>query len=53
MRRVLDTTKDIDVARAAVGHRWIQTAQLYLGLRDEEAQAAIRAFWNLLPGPDV
>lgn len=43
VRRVLDTTKDIDLARAAVGHRWIQTTQLYLGLRDDEAQAAIMA----------
>jgi site-specific recombinase XerD len=43
VRRVYDATKDINIARAAVGHRWIATTQLYLGLDEEEAQAAILA----------
>jgi hypothetical protein len=42
-RRIYEATRDINVTRAAVGHRWIQTTQLYLGLADEAAAAAILA----------
>jgi site-specific recombinase XerC len=42
-QRIYDATKDIDLTRAAVGHRWIQTTQLYLGLVDESAAEAIFA----------
>lgn len=50
VRRVLDTTGDIDLARAAVGHRWVQTTQLYVQARDDEAQAAIMAIGEEDPG---
>jgi site-specific recombinase XerD len=40
VRRLYDT-HGINVARAAVGHRWIATTQIYLGLEEEAAQAAI------------
>ncbi len=42
-QRIYDQTKDINLTRAAVGHRWIQTTQLYLGLADESAAEAILA----------
>lgn len=35
--------RDINVARAALGHRWITTTQIYLGLEEEAAAAAIMA----------
>jgi site-specific recombinase XerD len=41
VRRVFDATGDINVTREAVGHRYIATTQLYLGLVEEEAHAAI------------
>lgn len=47
VRRVLDATGDIDLARAAVGHRWVHTTQLYLGPREDEAQAAILAIGDM------
>jgi site-specific recombinase XerD len=40
VRRLYDT-HGINVARQAVGHRWIATTQIYLGLEEEAAQAAI------------
>lgn len=43
VRRVYDRTRDINVARAAVGHRWIATTQAYLDLAGEAAEAAILA----------
>lgn len=43
VRRVYDCTRDIQVTRAAVGHRYIQTTQAYLGLAEEEAYAAVLA----------
>lgn len=43
VRRILDATGDIDLAREAVGHRWVQTTQLYVGARHDEAQSAILA----------
>ena len=50
VRRIYDATKDINVARAAVGHRWIATTQLYLGLDEEEAQEAILRLGEENPG---
>lgn len=41
VRRVFDSTKDINVARTALGHRWVTTTQVSLGLDKEEAHAAI------------
>jgi site-specific recombinase XerD len=41
VRRVYDLTGDINTTRAAAGHRWIQTTQIYLGMAEEEAAAAI------------
>lgn len=41
VRRLYDATGDINLTRVAVGHRWITTTQAYLGLAEEEAQAAI------------
>ena len=43
VRRVFDRTRDINVTRAAVGHRWIATTQAYLDLAGEAAEAAILA----------
>lgn len=40
VRRIYEA-HGINIARAAVGHRWINTTQIYLGLDEEEAQAAI------------
>lgn len=39
--RIYDQTHDLDLARAAIGHRWVTTTQIYLGLDDEAAAAAI------------
>ena len=40
VRRIYDS-HGINAARAAVGHRWISTTQLYLGLDEEIAHEAI------------
>lgn len=49
VRRVFDRTRDINVARAAVGHRWIATTQAYLDLAGEAAEAAILAIGEIAP----
>ncbi|MFZ5497218.1 MAG: tyrosine-type recombinase/integrase [Verrucomicrobiota bacterium] len=52
VRRVYDRTRDINVARAAVGHRWIATTQAYLDLEGEAAETAIVAIgekWERRP----
>ncbi|WP_129049213.1 tyrosine-type recombinase/integrase [Oleiharenicola lentus] len=49
VRRVFDRTRDINVARAAVGHRWIATTQAYLDLAGEAAEAAILAIGEVPP----
>lgn len=41
VRGIFDQTGNINIARQAVGHRWITTTQLYLGLDEDEAQLAI------------
>jgi integrase len=48
-QRVYEATRDIDLTHAAVGHRWIQTTQLYLGLADESAAEAILALGHPSP----
>ena len=50
VRRIFDATRDINITREAVGHRYIATTQLYLGLVEEEAHAAILAIGCLEPG---
>jgi site-specific recombinase XerD len=42
VRGIFDQTGNINIARQAVGHRWITTTQLYLGLEEEEAHVAIQ-----------
>lgn len=42
VRGIFDQTGNINIARQAVGHRWITTTQLYLGLEEEEAYVAIQ-----------
>ena len=39
--RIYQATGDINVARAAVGHRYITTTQAYLGLGEGEVEAAV------------
>jgi integrase/recombinase XerD len=51
VRRVYDATKDINVTREAVGHRYIATTQMYLGLVEDAAHAAILAIGR--PGRTV
>lgn len=41
VRRIHDATGDLNLVRQAVGHRWISTTQLYLGLEEERAATAI------------
>jgi integrase len=41
VRRVFEATSDVNLARQAIGHRWIATTQLYLGLAEDETAAAI------------
>lgn len=53
VRRVYDATKDINVTRAAVGHRHIATTELYLGLVEDEAYAAILAIGRRKPAIPV
>jgi len=40
-RKIYRATKDIHVTRAALGHRYLVTTQIYLGEAEEEAQFAI------------
>lgn len=42
VRAVFDRTGSINIARQAVGHRWVTTTQLYLGLDEKKARAAIQ-----------
>jgi len=49
VRRVFDRTRDINVTRAAAGHRWISTTQAYLDLAGEAAEAAILAMGRSTP----
>lgn len=53
VRRIYDA-HGINAARAAVGHRWINTTQIYLGLDEEVAHAAILELGQAaMPPPPV
>ncbi|WP_438480834.1 tyrosine-type recombinase/integrase [Oleiharenicola lentus] len=53
VRGIFDQTGSINIARQAVGHRWITTTQLYLGLDEEEAQLAIEKLGELRHSGDA
>jgi site-specific recombinase XerD len=40
-KRLWDKTKDIDLVRIALGHRWISTTQTYLGTEETEVKKLI------------
>ncbi len=42
VRGIFEQTGSINIARQAVGHRWVTTTQLYLSMEEDEAQAAIQ-----------
>jgi integrase len=50
-RRVYDETGSIEITRVAVGHRWVQTTQQYLGFEEEDAAAAILAIGRTAAPP--
>lgn len=49
VRQIFDQCGNINIARQAVGHRWIATTQLYLGLDEEEAHLAIQRIGQSQP----
>lgn len=51
--RVYQATNDIDVTRAAVGHRWIATTQAYIGLDENAAEQAILAIGEPARAPET
>ena len=47
VQRLYSQTRDLDLVRTAVGHRWAATTQLYLGLNQDEADGAILRMGSL------
>ncbi len=52
-RKIYEATKDIQVTRAALGHRFIVTTQAYLGEQEEEAGCAILRMGEPANGEDA
>lgn len=41
VRRIYEATRDIELTRVAIGHRWVSTTQGYLAFGEEDAAEAI------------